>query len=136
MQAPVELVPLRCLRCDTPVPAEPDEVAWLCAQCGQGLLLDEAKGLAALEIQTAAGIPPGALGRPFWVASGQVRLQRETHEGFIGRRTGQAERFWAEPRRFFVPEGSTGPSLFPYPTSREGSRYSRCTPRRARLTLT
>ena len=103
MQAPVELVPLRCLRCDTPVPAEPDEVAWLCAQCGQGLLLDEAKGLAVLEIQTAPGIPPGALGRPFWVASGQVRLQRETHEGFIGRRTGQAERFWAEPRRFFVP---------------------------------
>lgn len=103
MQAPVELVPLRCLRCETPVPAEPDEVAWICSRCGQGLLLDEARGLAALEIHIASGIPPGALGRPFWVASGQVRLQRGTHEGFIGRRTGQAERFWAGPRRFFIP---------------------------------
>jgi hypothetical protein len=103
MQAPVELVPLRCLRCDTPVPAEPDEVAWICEQCGQGLLLDEAQGLAALDIHFAAGIPPAAKGRPFWVTMGQVQLVRESREGFIGSKTGQAERFWAEPRRFFIP---------------------------------
>jgi hypothetical protein len=36
MTSPVALVPLRCLRCETPIPAEPDEVAWTCAQCGQG----------------------------------------------------------------------------------------------------
>jgi hypothetical protein len=103
MQAPVELVPLRCIRCDTPVAAGPDEVAWICVQCGQGLLLDEARGLGPLEIQAAAGISPGALGRPFWVANGQVRLQREAKGGFLGSQAGQAERFWAEPRRFYIP---------------------------------
>lgn len=104
MQAPVELVPLRCLRCDTPVPAEPDEVAWVCGQCGQGLLLDETHGLAPLEIQASAEISPGALGRPFWVANGQVRLQRQARGGgILSSPGGQAERFWSESRRFFVP---------------------------------
>jgi hypothetical protein len=103
MPAPVELVALRCLRCETPVPAGPDEVAWVCGQCSQGLSLDPDHGLVPLEIQGAAGIPAGAQGRPFWVVDGQVRLQREAQGGFLGNRTEQAERFWAVTRRFFIP---------------------------------
>ena len=38
-QKPVELVPLLCVRCQAPVPARPGEVAWVCEQCGQGLVL-------------------------------------------------------------------------------------------------
>jgi hypothetical protein len=99
----VELVPLRCLRCDTPVPAEPDEIAWACGQCGQGLLLDETQGLVPLAIHSASGIPAGAAGRPFWVVSGRVALERETYGSLLGNKTGEAERFWEAPRRFIIP---------------------------------
>lgn len=102
MTAPVTLVPLRCTRCGTPVPAEPDQVAWRCAQCGQGLLLDESRGLEPLEIHFAAGIAPANSGRPFWVVDGDVRVQRVTYTVFR-KKTEDAERFWDQPRRFFVP---------------------------------
>ena len=74
MTAPVTLIPLRCLRCETSVPAQPEEVAWRCSQCGQGLLLDESKGLVPLEIHYSADIPPNGVGKPFWVAEGQVTV--------------------------------------------------------------
>lgn len=96
------LLPLQCLKCQTPIPAEPDEVAWLCPTCAQALLLDEtqASGLAALEMHFAAGIKSGQRGRPFWVAQGLVSVQRETYSGDEGR---QALEFWKTPRTFFVP---------------------------------
>lgn len=100
MDQPVELIPLVCPKCSTPVPAELDEVAWVCAQCGQGLLLDEQKGLALLEVQFAAGIPAVAKGKPFWVADGQVAMQRKTYSGNQGN---EAQAFWSQPRRFFIP---------------------------------
>jgi hypothetical protein len=100
----VELIPLRCLRCDTPVPAEPDEIAWACERCGQGMLLDESLSLAPLEIHTVAGIPAGTAGRPFWVASGRVTLGRDTYgSSWLGNKTGEAERFWSQPRPFTIP---------------------------------
>ena len=102
MTAPIELLPLRCIRCSTPVPAEMDEVAWVCGQCGQGLLLDEAQGLAPVEIHFTSGIATGAKGRPFWTADGQVDLHREAY-GTFGKKTGEAERFWEKGRRFFIP---------------------------------
>jgi hypothetical protein len=95
-------VPLVCLKCSTPVPAEPDEVAWVCSQCGQGLLLDVEKGLEPLIVQYAAGIPAGARGKPFWVVDVQVILQgRETYS--MINQNGAAAQAWAAPRRFFVP---------------------------------
>lgn len=100
MTAPVQLIPLRCLRCETPVPAQPEEVAWQCSQCGQGLLLDESKGLVPLEIHFAAGIPPNGVGKPFWVAEGQVTVQRDTYSG---NKSTDAQRFWGEGRRFMIP---------------------------------
>ncbi|MBN1178913.1 MAG: hypothetical protein JXD18_06860 [Anaerolineae bacterium] len=102
MTAPVMLIPLKCVRCGTPVPARPGEVAWRCAQCGQGLLLDEVQGVRPLEIHFAAGVAPGVPRRPFWVADGQAALQRVTYSSF-GKQTEAAQQFWSAPRRFFVP---------------------------------
>lgn len=100
MTAPVELIPLRCLRCETPVPAQPEEVAWCCSQCGQGLLLDERKGLAPLEINYSASIKPNGVGKPFWVAEGQVTVVRDTYSGD---KSADAQSFWGDGRRFILP---------------------------------
>ena len=99
MDQPVELIPLVCPKCNAYIPAEVDEVAWVCAQCGQGLYLDEDKGLLPQEINFSPGIAPGARGKPYWVADGRVTLSRETYGG----QTGEAEVFWSQPRRFFIP---------------------------------
>lgn len=102
MDQPTQLIPLRCVRCNTALPAEPDEVAWVCPQCGQGQLLDDDQGLQSLSVQYAQGIPPGVQGWPYWVADGRVQLQRS-----VLRQNRQAEadsaHFWSQPRRFFIP---------------------------------
>jgi hypothetical protein len=97
----IELVPLVCCRCQTPVPAQADEAAWVCANCGQGLLLSDSAGTAPLAIHYAAGIPAGKPGRPFWVVDGQVALQRLIYGG--GDQSPNAQAFWQTPRRFYVP---------------------------------
>jgi hypothetical protein len=96
------LVPLLCPHCQTPVPALPDEVAWVCAQCGQASLLDEGQkgGLLAIAIQYATGIPANGKGKPFWIALGRVAIHRETYSGD---RTREAEQFWGDGRRFYIP---------------------------------
>lgn len=101
MSMPV-LLPIQCLKCQSPLLAEPDEVAWLCPTCGQAVLFDEKQttSLAPLEIHFANGIQPGQPGRPFWVAQGVVSVQRETYSGNESR---QALEFWQGPRTFFVP---------------------------------
>ena len=101
MSMPV-LIPLQCPKCQTPVLSEPDEVAWLCSNCGQASKLDEKQpsGLSLLDIHFASGIQPGQQGRPFWVAQGLVSVQRETYSG---NETRQALEFWQKPRSFFVP---------------------------------
>jgi len=76
-------------------------VAWVCGQCGQGLLLDVSKGLVALEVNYVAGIAPNTPGKPFWVTEGRVGFaSRQTYSGNEDR---QAHNFWGQPRRFFVP---------------------------------
>jgi len=99
MDRPVELVPLVCIKCSTPIPAQPDEIAWVCSQCKQGLLLDEQKGLVPLEVHYAAAVTQEK-GKPFWVAEGRVSLQRATYKGNEDR---DAQLFWSQPRRFFIP---------------------------------
>jgi len=105
MNTPIELVPLRCPGCQTPVPAQPDEFAWACQQCGQGIMLHDVDGLEPITIHYAEGIPAGQPGKPFWVAEGTVRLNRDAY-GAFGKRTREAEDFWELPRRFFVPAAS------------------------------
>ena len=103
MTNPVELIPLRCLRCSTPVPAAPDQVAWACAQCGQGLLLEEDHGLAYLTINYSTAIKPNAAGRPFWACAGHVFVERETFSGGSERIEQEAQDYWREGRQFFIP---------------------------------
>ncbi len=100
MSATVELVPLLCSRCNTAVPAAPDEVAWVCANCGQGLLLDDEKGIRPLEVRFARpGAEAGLLWKPFWVAVGRVMFElRQTY----GRDRGPDE-MWASPQTFVIP---------------------------------
>lgn len=106
MTVSVELVPLKCVRCGTFVPAQEDEVAWVCPQCGQGLLLTET-GLAPLAVQWAAArAQPGAELRwlPFWAFTGTVHFsQRQAYSG-----SRQPDALWNAPRRFYIP-------AFPYP---------------------
>jgi len=97
----IQLIPLVCTKCQTTVPAQPDEVAWVCGQCGQGLLLDISKGLAPLEVNYAEGIAPNILGKPFWITEGSVAFaRRQTYSGNEDR---EAHNFWGQPRRFYVP---------------------------------
>ena len=105
METPVELVPLNCIRCGTSIPAEVDEVAWVCDQCDQGQQLGE-DGLIPLEIHYAQGIKPSQKGHPFWVVEGRVTIDRKTY-GTFGKKTKDALRFWEQPRQFIIP-------AFPY----------------------
>jgi hypothetical protein len=98
----IGLVPLVCPQCSTPVPAEENEVAWACAQCGQGIYLDLKTGPQRLPIYYAAAIPPQSRGKPYWVADGRVTMVREAYRS-DKRSVQEAENFWSQARRFFVP---------------------------------
>lgn len=96
------LLPLQCLKCQTPLPANVDEIAWVCPACGQAALLDETQptGLSPLELHYNASLRTGQTGRPFWVAQGQVSVSRQTYRGNAN---DQAREFWSKPHTFFVP---------------------------------
>jgi hypothetical protein len=98
----IVLIPLVCLRCSTQIPANPDEVAWVCANCGQAMSLDEESGLIPQLVYYSADIPPDATGMPYWVAEGQVDLQRQSYGSDKGQRE-ESARFWGQPHRFFLP---------------------------------
>jgi hypothetical protein len=98
------LVALQCTRCNTPVPAEPDEVAWVCQNCGQGLLLDELDGLKPITVHAAAAEGRAVSWKPFWVALGRVRFSRRESFG----RDAPPEARWSQPVRFVLPAYTTG----------------------------
>jgi hypothetical protein len=109
MTTSVELVPLKCLRCGIYVPAEEDEVAWVCQQCGQGMQLT-ATGLAALTVNWAAAREQAEAiqWRPFWVFTGTVNmLRRETYSGGVlsalSNLIDSPEKLWSASRRLYVP---------------------------------
>jgi hypothetical protein len=102
--ASIELSLLKCLRCGALVPAQEDEVAWVCAQCGQGLQLAPA-GLAPLSVNWAAGRAGAARLRwePFWVFVGAVAFShRESYQG-----SRPPEKLWGAPVRFYIPAFTT-----------------------------
>src|SRR5512143_1232255 len=98
--ASVELRLLKCLRCGALVPAQEEEVAWVCAQCGQGLQLAP-EGVAPLTVKWAAGRAGAASlhWAPFWIFVGTVTFS--SRESYSGSRP--PEKLWGSPVRFFVP---------------------------------
>jgi hypothetical protein len=66
------------------------------------MLLDLSAGLTPLEVHYAAGIPPNAPGKPYWVAEGRVTLSRYSY-GSGSKEAQEAELFWSQPRRFIIP---------------------------------
>ena len=97
----VELLPLVCVRCQAEIPAQVDEVVWVCEQCGQGNLLSDEKACTALDAHYSGEIPVDTAGKPFWVASGQVALERKIYGG--GDRSKEAYQFWGTPHQFLIP---------------------------------
>ncbi|HRE26012.1 MAG TPA: hypothetical protein PK954_05225 [Anaerolineales bacterium] len=99
------LVPLTCPRCQAGLDAEPEQVVFLCPTCSGAWQLDDSPESPARLLPLTLRYAPelrGSLGRPFWVASGQVQTgQREVH-GW-GSQERAAVEHWATPRRFFVP---------------------------------
>lgn len=96
----VQLARMLCVKCNTPVPAEENEIAWACAKCQQGLLLTPT-GLAPVTVQWAALKPGTANARwlPFWSFTGRVQFQRR--QSFGGR--ADPDKLWESPQRFFIP---------------------------------
>lgn len=116
METPVELVPLNCIRCRTPIPADFDEVAWVCQQCEQGQQLGDS-GLLPLEVHYSQEIAPNQTGKPFWICEGRVTLQRDTYGR--GKSNKDAQQFWSQTHKFIIP-------AFPYPLEKfttEGVRW-------------
>lgn len=101
MAAPVQLKPLLCVRCQAPIEAALNEVAWVCPQCGQGQALFKGETLDSIQFHFSASIQPGQRGKPYWVAEGTVQVARRIYGG--GDRTKEAQQFWAGTRKFFVP---------------------------------
>ena len=104
MDRPIELIPLLCINCSTPVPAQPGEAAWVCSNCGQGLALNLRQGLEKVQVFYAAGIPQNRPGRPFWVVNAQGQLHREVYRG----EAKDAKGYWLQPRLMFIPAYSLG----------------------------
>ena len=96
----IELSLLKCLRCDRLVPAQEEETAWVCAQCGQGLQLTPT-GLAPLTVNWASARPGVTALRwlPFWAFTGAVHFVRR--ESYQGQRA--PDPLWNTPGRFYIP---------------------------------
>jgi hypothetical protein len=90
-----------CTKCQTPIQAHPDEVAWVCPQCQQGLLLSDVHGLDPLVVHFSSALSSGKTGFPYWVAVGQVNMLDRTT--FSGDERAAMFGFWQTPRQFFVP---------------------------------
>lgn len=98
------LVGLECVRCGSPVPAEPDEVAWICGNCGQGLLLDEQAGLRPITVHFGLAVADSDLRwAPFWLSLGRVRVTRRESFG----RDSAPDPRWDQPVRFVLPAFAT-----------------------------
>jgi len=100
MSGSVELVLLKCPQCSTPLPAEEDEIAWVCATCGRGWQLTDT-GLSPLTVYWMAA-PLNAKPeswRAMWIFNGQVRFQQREN----WQRAADPDALWQRPVRFYVP---------------------------------
>jgi hypothetical protein len=77
-------------------------MAWVCAQCGQGMALDVQSGLKPIQVHYAEGIPDNERGKPYWVTEGQVTLERDVYRS-SGKSAQVAVQFWSRSHRFLIP---------------------------------
>ncbi len=96
----VRLEPLRCIHCQTDIPAEIEEVVWVCQTCGQAQRLANDQKIIPQEIHYHANILKESPGHPFWIAEGKIHMERYTFWGLNN--IDDAMTFWQLPRKFFV----------------------------------
>ena len=101
MTKAIELIPLSCVQCNYPIPAEDQQVAWVCSQCSTGMILEE-QGLEKMDFHYHQGIRSGQTGKPFWVLNARVNLDRKVYNTF-GKKDKDAKAFWGQDRMFFLP---------------------------------
>ncbi len=99
-QSQISLQPLRCIQCQNDIPAEIDEVVWVCQQCGQAQMLENGQKLIPQEIHYHANVRNDTPGHPFWVAEGRIHMERYTFWGINN--IDEAINFWKKPRQFFI----------------------------------
>jgi hypothetical protein len=102
MISPIELVPMYCIQCSARIPANPNEYAWRCSECGQGQRLAATDELVPCEIHFHADLEEGQPGFPYWVLRGQVEIHRTVAKPKADESEKAAE-FWSRPHTFFVP---------------------------------
>ena len=96
----IELLPLKCVKCETMLQANEEDVAWACPQCGQGNILAPA-GLSALPVYWGASRPGSVQLKwlPFWVFNARANFNiRQTFSG-----NERPNKLWDGPCRFYIP---------------------------------
>lgn len=101
----MKLIALRCPTCGQPLTPEEDEVILWCAQCLTALAIDD-NGLTPITAHYGTLSSDRSLSswKPVWVFDGQVVLTARETQG--GNATKEAQQFWSQPRRLFVPAWS------------------------------
>lgn len=100
MSQSISLLPLYCPNCGVPIKAQPDEIAWICSQCKEGILLTSENKLNLSKIQFQQSGQEAKEGFPYWVTTIKVSLNRETLRGDL---TNDMLRFWQNPKTVFIP---------------------------------
>lgn len=100
----MKLVAIRCPECGQPLAPDNDHLVIACAQCGAAARIDD-EGVRAMPMHYAAPMRDMANPQwmPFWIFSGRVNIVRRETQGGNRRMGDESARFWAEPRRLYVP---------------------------------
>jgi hypothetical protein len=100
----MKLILLRCPNCSQPLKPGNEDVVLACENCHTPVAI-ATNGPVKLAVQFARPANNDlaqVLWMPFWVISGKVDITNRATQGG-GSRTNQAQEFWAQERRFFVP---------------------------------
>lgn len=100
----MKLLLLRCPTCQQPLQPGEDDVVVVCAACATAVSLGD-NGVAVVEIQYAQPNDNRPITHwfPMWLFNGQVNLLERTTQGGSRRADAEAEAFWSQPKRLYVP---------------------------------
>lgn len=100
MSQSISLIPMYCPKCGFPIKAQVEEIAWVCSQCLEGVLLNNENQLILTKIQFQQSGFDVSEGFPYWVTTIKVSLNRETLRGNL---SDEMLQFWQNPRTVFIP---------------------------------